>query len=364
MVAAGADVLVRTNRRGTWAWAGLRLRPVDPAAPVERLADAETAWLAGQWTASGPARFEVRYRTRPGTGLLDCALLCRVQVATSSAAVRAAHADRDSLAAALPAHVAAEPIPDRALVRDWLTPFAQPAIGGQWEVVKDLAWRETRARGRRRGLALLVAPFSSVRESWEPVLRTMAALPFGAVLSVGFAPFNPTPAFRLRVAELAREYDVAAQTAEGGRGPVGPGTAEFAARAAASFQAYGDRYTAAAFQARISLAGERALPDSLGWDLAALLSGPQSSAERAVALRPVERDRAAAWNNLATLGADWLPDTYRRGVPDREFGAAERTLMTLIDVAEARSVLRLPWAVGAGEPLFEPAPPPGGPAAR
>jgi hypothetical protein len=458
MVAAGADVLVRSNRHGTWAWAGLRLHPADPsadpgvaAAPDEdRAAAAESAWLAAQWTASGPARFEVRYRNVPGSGLLECALLCRVQVATSSAAVRAAHADRDSLAADLPVHVRSEPIADRALVRDWLTPFAGPVPGGQVEFVKDLAWlrlgggvprpgggtdvgagagagagvgdgdgdgsvrdagrdpvgvgdphgdhgraRDLRRPGDRLGdrprgaqdavravreggggrfhrdLAILVPPFSSRRVSWEPALRELARLPFRAVLSIGFAPFNATPAFRLRLNELAREYaDLAALAGRSAAAPEGRSAESglqafdaFAAQAAAGYETYGGKYTGAAFQVRMSLAAEGPLSDGLGQDFAALLSGPRPAtreepgskrvgAERGVAIRPPAHERAAAWSNFATLGAAWLADTYRRGLPDEEFGAAERTLMTLVDVEEARSVLHFPFARPGQAPLF------------
>jgi hypothetical protein len=368
MTSDSGDVLVHTDGQGSCAWAGLRLTPVggleathdyrelNRSQREERVADAESDWLAAQWTASGPARFEIRYRTLPDSGRIECALLCRVQVATPDAAVRAAHTDRDRLAADLPKHVRAEAIVESSQVYDWLAPFGAPAEDGQIEIVKDLAWQPAVRRDTGRPLSVVVAPFSIRRASWEPVLRELARLPFRAILSVGFAPFNPTPSFRLRLAELAREYAVFARSAVGSAvysvsAPPDP----FAARAASSFAAYVRKYTAAMFQVRVSLAAEGALPGRIGEGLARLLSGADAdSPGRAVALRPAAHERAMAWNNLGTLSADWLPDTYRRGLSDAAFGATERTLMTLVDAAEARSVLQFPTAWPEREPLFEP----------
>lgn len=370
------EVLVSTDHRGSWGWAGFRLTPVlgleatyqyadlTQEERAARVAAAESAWLAAQWTEYPPPggmhRFELRYRNDPAAGpaSLRCACLCRVRGGTREAVVEHARWVRDSLAGALPSHVRAEPLADAMSVRDWLVPFDGPTgPESQIELVKRISWQRTVRQDTGRNATILVSRLSPRRVSWEPALRQLAALPFPAILTVGFEPFPRNPSFRAGLQHLASQYSMLAGPAKGlysGSTPPDP----FAGYASRCYGLYAQKYDGPAFRVRISLAGQQDLPGPLGAWLANALSGAggagtdSGGASGAVALRPAPHERTLAWTNLATLGASWLGETYRGPLPDSALGPLERELLNLVDREEASSLVQLPVAWPGHTPLY------------
>ena len=372
------EVLVSTDHQGSWGWAGFRLTPVlgleatyqyadlSQEQRAARVADAEAAWLAAQWTeyrpAAGVHRFELRYRNDPAAGpaALRCACLCRVRGATREAMVEQARRIRDGLAGTLPSHVRAETLGDAVAVRDWLVPFDSPTgPESQVELVKRISWQRTVRQDTSRNATILVSRLSPRRVSWEPALRQLAALPFPAILTVGFEPFPRNPSFRAGLEQLAGQYGMLAGAAEGSPlYSVSTPPDQFAGYAARCYGLYAQKYDGPAFRVRISLAGQQDLPGPLSAWLANALSGAgvagtdSGGASGAVALRPVPHERTLAWTNLATLGANWLGDTYRGPLPDTALGPLERELLNLVDREEASSLVQLPVAWPGHTPLF------------
>jgi hypothetical protein len=380
---AEQDVLVHSGQQGCWGWAGFRLTPVlgleathqyadlTQIQRAERVADAETAWLSAQWTSQvggqqngqpapfGVGRFEIRYRNDPDSPVpvVRCACLCRVRSADPDpeAVVDKARNYRNGLTIGLPSHVRAEPLADAVEVRDWLVPFESPGEGDSLvDVRKKLSWQRTVRQDTGRNATLIVSRLAARRVSWEPALRELAALPFHAVLTIGFEPFPRWPALRAGLEQLSAQYAMLARPAQGSplysvSTPPDP----YAAQAAQVYGQAAQQYDGPAFRVRISLAGEQTLPPHLGAWLAAALSDPGPGGDAgAVALSPQPHERSVCWTNLATLGASWLTDTYRGSLPDRAVGPLEREVLTLVDLTEARSLIQLPIEWPGHTPMF------------
>jgi len=356
---SGGDVLVHRDQLGYWAWAGFRLTPVLGVEAThqyadfaldrreELAADAERAWLSAQW-ARGAGRFEIRYRNDPGsvTALLRCACLCRVRADGEQEVTAAARHARERLAVGLPGFVRAEPMAADAEVHDWLVPFPEPAAErGQVEILRGLSMRGSVRREFGRNATVLVAGYAQHRVSWEPMLRRLAALSFPAMLTIGLEAFPASRPFSAGLDQLAAVYDKLAQPAEGL--PLFSGSTprdEHAALAALRYRAFSRQYDRLGYRVRISLAGQRPLPAELGEWLAGALSSGSDPAVGAEAVQPAFHERAAAWGNLATLGAAPLPDTHRRALPDTALGPLERELLNLADRTELGAVVQLPIA--------------------
>jgi Effector Associated Constant Component 1 len=370
------DVLIHADEQGSWGWAGFRLIPAlgpetanhfadfDRSRREERAADAEAAWLAAQWGVhwspqwgpGGAGRFELRYRNDPaaGDGLVRCACLCRVRAASARAAVDQARAYRGSLASGLPGHVRADPLTGAADVHGWLVPFEAPGPGdSQVELIKKLTWQRAVRQDLGRSLTVQVARLAARRVSWEPLLRRLGGLPFPAVLSIGFEPFARSSAFRTGLEQLAEQYAQLARPASGSAVYSATTLADpFTAKASQRYAQYAHQYDAPGFRIRISLVGEQELPGQLGTWLAAALGDIGPDGASASALVPLPHERELAWTNVATLGAGWLPDTYRGSLPDSELGPLERELLTLVDLAEIRSLIQLPISWPGHPELF------------
>lgn len=361
--------LISSDASGAWGWAGLRLvarRGLAathaylelPAAERERrIAEAEAAWLASQWTDADQARFEVRYRTVPELRRLECAALVRARGATEAAALEAVGRRLVALGH-LPGHVEAELIGSAAEVRGWLVPFdAHPR--GVLEIRKRAVWAPISRPDTARTAGVAFGEFGrpgGERVSWEPLLRALAALPFRATLGVCFVPFPAGPAFQAHLAHLAAEY--AALAAPATSSPVfsrALAADPFAVDAAPRYARARQLYSGLCYQVRISLAAERELPQYVG-ELAAAAVSPGGGA---VALRPALGELPTVSANSGALNTDWPAAAYLQGAPPAAFGPAERVLAELVDAGQGAAVLRLPVEWPGHEELFAaPAPAP------
>jgi hypothetical protein len=364
--------LIGPDASGAWGWAGLRLDARRglaathaylelPAAEREsRIAGAEAAWLASQWTDADQARFEVRYRTVPDLQRLECAALVRVRGADGAGAAQAADR-RLGVLAQLPPHVAAEPLGSAAEVRGWLVPF-DPHPRGVFEIRKRAVWAPIARPDSARTAGVAFDEFGAPgggRASWEPLLRALAALPFRALLGVCFVPFPAGPGFQAHLAHLAAEYaalavPVTSSPVFSRALPADP----FAVDAAPRYARARQLYSGLCHRVRISLAAEQELPQYLG-ELAAAAVSPGGGA---VALRPAAEELATVRGNLGALNTDALAATFLQGAPPAAFGPAEQVLADLVDVGQGAAALRLPVEWPGHEELFAAAQRPAAPA--
>jgi hypothetical protein len=357
------------DRSGYWTWAGVRLfaegrihatqrfqdLPWDERR--KRLAEHERAWLAAQWDTPVPgSRFEVRFATDATAEKVRAAFLARVLAATPAESRRLA-AEQLRRAAdphgALPPHVLASPFGSEAELRTWL---GYPTrVGAFFEVRKHLS-ADRIARGGM-GLAYAVRHGSfDVGGAWDAWWRSFAALPFPAVLSIGFDPYDADdPAFR---GILYRRAAVLEELASPGiPSPLNPYrvSPDRAAQAAVSgYRRALARYTGCCFDVRVALASAQPLPPMLVESLVGTVSST-SGATRAVHVATAEFDQAVA--EFRALGAPWLPATYQQGLP-MELAGLDRRLHSLADAEEAASVLTLPVHWPGMKPVFDDA---GGP---
>jgi hypothetical protein len=318
----------------------------------KRLSELETAWLAAQWYPPAPgSRFEVRFATGAGAAKVQAALLVRVLAATQQEAGRLA-AERLRRAAgpdgALPPHVGARAIESEAELRSWLGYPSQ--LGSFVEVRKHLsANRITRA-----GAALTYAVchgFFDSGAAWDAWWRGFAALPFPAVLSIGFEPYDAdNSAFRNGLHRRAAELEELAR--QGVPSPLNPYLVppDWAAEAALpGYRRALARYTGRCYSVRVALASAQPLPRTLVESLAGTVSSTTGAAG-AVQVAAAELDQVAG--EFRALGAPWLPATYRQALP-AEPDPLDRLLHSLADVQEAASVLSLPVHWPGMPPVFD-----------
>ncbi len=368
-LSANAALLTATDGSGCWAWAGARLSAQGGIGATDRYADLsrqerqkrvserETAWLAAQWDMPVPGnRFEVRFATRAEAAKVQAAFLVRVLAATTGDARRLAaqRLRRAAGSGALPPHVGAAAIDSEAELRTWL---GYPALVGAFtEMRKHLS----AGRVARGGAALNYAACHGFFDSggaWAAWWRSFAALPFPAVLSIGFDPYDAdNPVFRNHLQRRAMQLEELA--APGVPSPLNPYRVPPDQAAQAAVPGYRralSRYAGRCFSIRVALASAQPLPYTLVESLAGTVSSA-TGAVRAVQVAGPELDQAVA--EFRALGAPWLPATYQSGLP-AQVDALDRVLHSLADVQEATSVLSLPvhWP-GDGLPVFDSA---GGP---
>jgi hypothetical protein len=345
--------LSASDGSGCWTWAGVRLSAEGRIGATQRFADLswderrkrlteqETAWLTAQWDTPAPGcRFEVRFATGANTEKVQAAFLVRVLAATPD---RARHLAGERLRCAagphgaLPSHVRAQPIASEEELRAWLGYPSQ--VGGFVEVRKRLS----AGRIARGGTALPYAVghgFFGSGAAWDAWWRSFAALPFPAVLSIGFDPYDAdNPAFRSLLHRRAAELEELAR--QGVPSPLNPYLVppERAAQAAVpGYRRAVTRYTGRCFSIRVAVASARPLPLTLVESLAGTVSSA-TGAVRAVQVVTAELDQVVG--EFRALGAPWLRTTYRQDLP-MEPDALDRLLHVLADAEEAASVLSLP----------------------
>lgn len=363
--AATAAFLSTSDSSGCWTFAGARLSAEGGIGATDRFADLswderrrrvserETAWLAAQWNMPAPGnRFEVRFATRPEAKKVRAALLVRVLAATPDEARSLAAAQLRRAVGpdgALPPHVRAHPIDSEAELRTWLGYPAQ--VGAFAEVRKHLSAGRI-ARGGATLTHAVCHGFFDSGGAWDAWWRSFAALPFPAVLSIGYTPYDADyPVFRDQLGRRAVQLEELA--APGVPSPLNPYRvpAEQAAQAAVpGFRRALSRYAGRCFSIRLAVASERPLPLTLVESLARTVSSV-AGAVRAVQVADAELDQAVA--EFRALGAPWLPATYQQGLP-AQLDALDRLLHSLADVREAASALSLPvhWP-GSGLPVFD-----------
>lgn len=362
--AATAAFLSTSDGSGCWTFAGARLSAEGGIGATDRYADLswderrrrvterETAWLAAQWDTPIPGnRFEVRFATRPETRKLRAAFLVRVLAATPGEARRLA-AERLRHAAgsgALPPHVKAQPISSAEELRTWLGYPAQ--VGAIAEVRKHLSAGPI-ARGGAFLTHAVCHGFFDSGGAWDTWWRSFAALPFPAVLSAGFTPYDAdNPVFRDQLGHRAMQLEELA--APGVPSPLNPYRVpadQVAQAAVPGYRRALARYCGRCFSIRLAVASAQPLPRVLVESLARTVSSA-TGAVRAVQITAAELDQAVA--EFRALGEPWLPATYQQGLPAR-LDALDRLLHSLADMREAASVLNLPvhWP-GSGPPVFD-----------
>jgi len=338
---------------GCWTWAGVHLSADGGIGATQRFADLswderrkrlteqETTWLASQWDPPAPgSRFEVRFATGPDAAKVQAALLVRVLAATPGEARRLAGQRLRRAAGpdgAPPSHVRARPIDSEPELRAWL---GYPSrVGGFVEVRKHLSAGRI-ARGGTLLTHAVCHGFFDSGGAWDAWWRSFAALPFPAVLSIGFEPYDAgQPAFQSLLHRRAVELEELARP--GIPSPLNPYPVppDLAAQAAVpGYRRARARYSGRCFSIRMALASARPLPVTLVESLVGTVSSVTGAA-RSVQVSSAELDQAVG--EFRVLGAPWLPVTYRQGLPT-EPDALDRLLDSLADVAEAASVLSLP----------------------
>lgn len=363
--AADATCLTTSDGSGCWTFAGVRLTADGGIGATDRYADLsrderqrrvnerETAWLAAQWDMPVPGnRFEVRFATGPEAKKVQAAFLVRVLAATPEEARRLA-AERLSRAAgphgALPPHVRAQPISSETELRTWLGYPAE--VQAFFEVRKHLS----AGRITRGGTVLTHAVCHGFFDSggaWDAWWPSFAALPFPAVLSIGFAPYDgDNPVFRNHLRRRAMQLGELARL--GVPSPLNPYRVppDQAAQAAGpGYHRALTRYAGRCFSIRVAVASARPLPPTLVESLARTVSGATGTVA-AIQVATGELDQAVA--EFRALGAPWLPATYQQGLP-APLDALDQVLHSLADASEAASVLNLPvhWP-GSGLPVFD-----------
>ena len=361
---ASGAFLSTSDASGCWTWAGTRLFAegrVDATQRYadlswderrKRLAEQETAWLAAQWDAPAPGnRFEVRFATGAGARKVQAALLVRVLAATPGEARRLA-GERLRRAAGpngtLPPHAGARLIDSEAELRAWL--------GYPGRVTDFVEVRKHLSAGRitRAGTVLPYAVrhgFFDSGTAWDAWWRSFAALPFPAVLSIGFDPYDAdNPAFRNLL--YRRAMDLAEFARPGVPSPLNPYLVlpDRAAQAAApGYHRALTRYAGRCFGVRVALASAQPLPAILVESLVGTVSSVTGAA-RAVQVAAAELDQAVG--EFRALGAPWLPATYQQVLPAAP-DALDRLLHSLADVREAASVLSLPVHWPGMPPVFD-----------
>jgi hypothetical protein len=361
---ADSAFLSTNDASGCWMWAGVRLSAEGRIEATQRFADLswderrkrlteqEMAWLAAQWYAPAPGnRFEVRFTTGASAAKVQSAFFVRVLAATPGEARRLA-GERLRRAAgpngALPPHVSARSIDSEAELRAWLGYPSQ--VSDFTEVRKHLSAHRI-ARGGA-GLAYAVRHgFFDSGAAWDAWWRSFAALPFPAVLSIGFDPYDAdNPAFRRLLHRRAMELEELAR--QGVPSPLNPYPVPPDRAAQAAVDGYRralTRYAGRCFSIRVAMASEQPLPVTLAESLAGTVSAATGAA-RTVRAAATELDQVVG--ELRALGAPWLPVTYQRGLP-AEIDGLDRLLHSLADAAEAASVLSLPVHWPGMPPVFD-----------
>jgi hypothetical protein len=363
-LSANPAFLSTNDGSGCWTWAGVRLSAEGRIDATQRYADLsfderrkrlleqEAAWLAAQWDTPVPgSRFELRFAIGVKPGKVQAVFLIRVLAASSDEAKRLA-GERLRRAAgpdgALPSHVLAQPIDSEAELHAWLGYPSE--VGRLVEVRKQLS----AGRIARSGAALTYAVchgFFDPGGAWDAWWRSFAALPFPAVLSIGFDPYDAdNPAFRNLLHRRAVELDELAT--QGVPSPLNPYRVPADQAAQAAVPAYRRalaRYAGRCFSVRVALASAQPLPMTLIQSLAGTVSSATGAA-RPVQVTTTELDRAVS--EFRALGAPWLPATYQQGLP-AELDALDRLLHSLADVEEAASVLSLPVHWPGMPPVFD-----------
>ena len=354
-------VLVQSAGDAHWAWIGLRLRPAPATAhldPLERqqlaprARDAERAWLTGQWTPGHGARWELRYSANPADHTVTATLLGRVHGRDLAVVRAAALALRDRLATT-PRHVRAEPIQHADEVRAALAPHP-PDLAGFLDLRKPLTWAWSQRQDTGRRVCVGIGALAADDRPWDPVWSELARLDAPTTIGVYLEPYQPSPALTARLRALATEYAaLASPRVTTAIWQVGQPPDPFAATVADGYADAARRYAGRCFRLRISVLSAAPLPPGFAELLAHTVGG-------AAVLRPTPAERTAAYQNVAALNREWLPETHAQGTPPGELGDAERVLSDLVDVSEAAAAFQLPHDVPGEVSPFTGGPAPAG----
>lgn len=362
----GSALLCAEDGGGCWTWGGVRLSADGSLKATQRFADLswderrkrlaheESSWLAAQCSPADGSRFEVRFATNAEAARVRAAFLVRACAATAGEARRVV-GERLRRAAgeggALPPHVVGQPIDSEAELRAWL---GYPRSAGHFvEVRKHLSVNPIRRGGTGLRYAARHGFFDS-GAAWDAWWRSFAALPFEAVLSIGFEPYDAGDhTFRRLLEQRAADLEELARP--GAPSPLNPYRvpAEPAAQTAVpSYRRALARYAGYCFRIRVALVSAQPAPVGLVESLVRTVSSMPGGAQ-AVPVASAEFDRVVA--EFRALGAPtWLPVTYQRGYsPDLgDLGGLDQLLHSLADVAEAGAALTLPVHWPSMPPVF------------
>ena len=324
---ADSAFLSTSDGSGCWTWAGVRLSAEGRIEATQRFADLswderrkrlteqETAWLAAQWHAPRPRkplRSAVRHRGQRGEGAGRLLRPCARRDARSGETSGRGTAPPPPAGpnGALPPHVRARPIDSEEELRTWLGYPSQ--VSDFTEVRKHLSAQRIDRGGTALAYAVRHGFFDS-GAAWDAWWRSFASLPFPAVLSIGFDPYDAdNPRFAACCIVAPRNWRSSRGRALPPLNPY-PVPPDRAAQAAVDgYRRALTHYTGRCFSIRVALASAQPLPVTLAESLAGTVSAATGAA-RAVQAAATELDEVVG--EFRALGAPWLPLTYQWGLP-------------------------------------------------
>jgi hypothetical protein len=353
-----AGIVTSADARYCWAWAGVRARARGGAyaglpeqARQATAARTERAWLAGQlWAAQratgAETRLELRYRVDPGAPTPSCALLARARGRDETAAIAAAMALRQHLAA-LPAHLEATPIAAAEELDGWLNPFGDSGadvaeVRRRWQTVRS----NRLGPGQHAATMPLPAAGPAAPAAWAPLWETLARHSRPVVLTVGLAPLQVPVSVPASLCALGERYErlaahgAAVETGVWSAPATGPPDPAGLALARLYHDA-ASRYEGWVFRMRISVLSPWPIPDTFAQLVAETLWPEATGTQQAVfpgpgfvVARPAPGDREAALHAVSVLDpSTWAPATA---------GRLLAFVAGIADAQEASLVFRLP----------------------
>lgn len=302
---------------------------------------ADVEYLRRLSTVEGVA-FELRWLAEPGRPL-SLTLLGRLD-RRDGARAKADGARALEQLAAVPAHVVAEPLTDRAEIEHAFGPFHPQGIA---EVRKPCLTSSPQRQDVPVPCYLAVPPLRAVPAGWPGVLEFLAAAGRPAMLSVGLVPTGVAPSFARYLSLIADQYATLARPARprtsGRRVDADP----FAETAERLFRDAAARYRGTVLRLRITVATAGPFDEFLAHGVAERIGrgvAEDVPGRSCVVERPsTPRDIGALVASVRMLGVPrwgghevWRTD----GVPP-----TLRDLCEFADPAEAAAAAWLPVAV-------------------
>ncbi|SER33250.1 ATP-binding protein [Microlunatus flavus] len=368
-------VAVDGSAQTWWAWVGVEItaatdlsqlnefRRMDRGAAQQTLLDADRSYLAAQLGGLGACEFRwISRRVEPTVRLY---VLGRTRSGTRESVLQQAASARARMLD-LPRHVRG-----RALTSGELAAVRDPS-----EVSSGLAELRKRWIVEKAQRSDFKRPFFTsvpwLREapaaSWDALLRVLAELPATTMLSVGLEATSLPPNFSSLVTWYAAEYRRLCQPGERpGVGiftesvPLGPDPG--ALTAATLFDDASQRYRDQGYDLRLTVASAGPVPADLLAVVSEVLGAAESSSggfrTAQLAGSPLEvirptsgADAKVVLHNLSTLGHHRWQEPPAGPPPAMNQIAELQPLGRVVDLREATSALRLPYALDGTLPGF------------
>jgi hypothetical protein len=379
----GATVVVEQDGQ-VWAWTAVEIKAAydltrradaNRLDPAHRLAAAvrEQAAYLDRLLAVQPGEVVALRIVRVRPNALRMFLIGRVAGTQAEAAVIRARQLAGRLAD-VPSHVQVAPVVDPAELTTVLSPF-EPVRSGIGQIGKRLRVHTSVRPDAGVAAYLAVEPFARHVEPWTPLLEALRAYPHPVSVTVALSPLPVPVALRTTLEREATRYGRLREP----RVAIGDTGAriQYPADSAATilhplFIDALNRYTDRAFQFAITVASSHPL-DTVVLEAVGRTISPATSDDRtrhdpnnvptgyAVLLPRTPEEFELLCNAHRTVESVSLADLELDHEVQVDAGADRRALMvlrTLVDRAEAPSILRLPIAADGNVPGFPVAAPP------